>query len=80
MISIPEDTLECGICQEFLHDPKQLYCGHTFCDECIKRAVQASNFDEGIDCPYCRNRTIIPINGLNTNFVIKGIFIFWLFI
>lgn len=78
MISIPESSLDCGICMHVLENPKQLNCGHTFCEECIKGAIQASNIIGGLDCPYCRDRTIIPINGLSTNFVIKGICLFYL--
>ncbi|UJR21345.1 hypothetical protein I4U23_024438 [Adineta vaga] len=38
----------CFFCEDLIYEPLTLYCGHTYCEQCIK--------DEGkrsIDCPRC---------------------------
>lgn len=81
------DALDCPICMVVFVDPKQLSCGHTFCAECVDKLVatsedastSASRFGLGgsflgtnIKCPQCRKHTAVPIDGLTTNFVVKG--------
>ncbi|CAF3379848.1 unnamed protein product [Rotaria socialis] len=39
--------LACVFCQSFIYEPITLYCGHTFCDQCMKDESSA------IDCPRC---------------------------
>ncbi|XP_051532535.1 E3 ubiquitin-protein ligase DTX3L isoform X2 [Myxocyprinus asiaticus] len=41
---------QCPICMEIFTNEKQLKCGHKFCSECIKRAVEAM----GSICPVCK--------------------------
>jgi hypothetical protein len=39
----------CKFCQNFVYPPITLYCGHTFCDQCIKDA----EFSSSTNCPQC---------------------------
>ncbi|CAF3735551.1 unnamed protein product [Rotaria socialis] len=39
--------LACVFCQSFIYEPITLYCGHTYCDQCMKDESSA------IDCPRC---------------------------
>lgn len=39
----------CTFCQSFIYEPITLYCGHTFCDQCIKHDQSLST----INCPRC---------------------------
>lgn len=53
---------DCDICyhamDEGVHLPRVMNCGHTVCDECIKRVITSDNL-----CPECRE----PITSVNTN-------------
>ena len=42
-------NLECGICRMPLLEPETLHCDHTFCAECIRRALSIR-----FECPECR--------------------------
>uniref|UniRef100_A0A915NWS2 RING-type domain-containing protein n=1 Tax=Meloidogyne floridensis TaxID=298350 RepID=A0A915NWS2_9BILA len=75
---IVRESLECPICKDFFSEPKQLLCGHTFCQG--SRSAEArrcinQRLNEGqrysIMCPNCRKMSLIPENGLNTNYVVK---------
>ncbi|CAF3760367.1 unnamed protein product [Rotaria magnacalcarata] len=39
--------LACVFCQSFIYEPITLYCGHTYCDQCMKDESST------IDCPRC---------------------------
>jgi len=39
----------CIFCQNLIYEPITLYCGHTFCNRCIKDEQLSSN----INCPRC---------------------------
>jgi Lon protease-like protein len=39
----------CIFCQNFIYAPITLYCGHTFCDQCIKD----DEFSSSVNCPRC---------------------------
>ena len=67
------DLLTCPVCMEGFDDcdrqPKLLPCHHSFCKLCLQHLVGRHSH---IDCPTCRQRTLIPdteaINNLQTNF------------
>lgn len=46
---LKENTLTCPICHKLFYEPVTTTCGHTFCKECLSRAV---DFTQA--CPYCR--------------------------
>ncbi|KAH3848751.1 tripartite motif-containing protein 2-like [Dreissena polymorpha] len=52
-------NLECSICMETFTNPKDLECGHTFCEECIQEIITRAHNEnrlKHIQCPVCRNR------------------------
>lgn len=42
----------CAICMNDVNCPKNLRCGHTFCNECIELLITYS--DRNAKCPLCR--------------------------
>ena len=57
------EQLECNVCTDVLLNPVTTPCGHTFCKECLSRAVDVRN-----QCPLCRTILLvgacaeIPVN------------------
>lgn len=43
------DEFDCKLCCSLLYKPVTTPCGHTFCDECLRRSL-----DFRVDCPCCR--------------------------
>ncbi|KGL73365.1 RING finger protein 224, partial [Tinamus guttatus] len=44
--------------------PRRLYCGHTFCQACLKRLDAIANEQHWIPCPQCRQNTPTPRGGV----------------
>nr|XP_028569931.1 RING finger protein 224-like [Podarcis muralis] len=44
--------------------PRRLYCGHTFCQACIRRLHVVANEQRWIPCPQCRQSTPAPRGGV----------------
>lgn len=44
--------------------PRRLYCGHTFCQTCLKRLDAVANEQRWIPCPQCRQNTPTPRGGV----------------
>ncbi|XP_053138686.1 RING finger protein 224 [Hemicordylus capensis] len=44
--------------------PRRLYCGHTFCQACIRRLNTVTNEQRWIPCPQCRQNTPTPRGGV----------------
>ena len=48
------EQLECNVCTDVFLDPVTTPCGHTFCKECLSRAVDVRN-----TCPVCRTVLLV---------------------
>uniref|UniRef100_A0A8D2J4Z4 Ring finger protein 224 n=1 Tax=Varanus komodoensis TaxID=61221 RepID=A0A8D2J4Z4_VARKO len=46
------------------HLPRRLYCGHTFCQACLRRLNVVSSEQWWIPCPQCRQNTPTPRGGV----------------
>lgn len=40
----------CVFCEDFIYEPVTLYCGHTYCDRCIRDEQWSPS---GVHCPRC---------------------------
>ena len=78
--------LVCGVCLNFLQEPKLLDCAHSFCQECLENVVKYQGIyrtaespleDNDVECPSCRHPTrlrgpgIDAVKALRTNFNLK---------
>ena len=78
--------LICGVCLNFLCEPKLLECAHSFCQECLVSVVQKQGIyrtadsplhENDVECPCCRQPTRLQrpdsdgVNALRTNFNLK---------
>ena len=67
-------AMECSLCLEKFQDPRNLPCGHTFCDQCLQKLVKSSGRKD-FECSLCRKIWQIPQGGLNAlpkNYVAEG--------
>jgi len=48
--SVPTCPWVCLFCEDLVYEPSTLYCGHTYCQQCIK---QEEFSDSSIHCPRC---------------------------
>ncbi|RUO95446.1 hypothetical protein BC936DRAFT_144001, partial [Jimgerdemannia flammicorona] len=61
----------CPICLEISEDPKAIiYCGHILCDTCFRDYSEKSRENEQIQCPYCRQSTLLS-NVVSINLIYK---------
>ncbi|XP_006900725.1 PREDICTED: RING finger protein 224 [Elephantulus edwardii] len=59
---------DCVICYSAFdlagHLPRRLYCGHTFCQACVRRLDAPVHEQRWIPCPQCRQSTPTPRGGV----------------
>ncbi|KAK1155610.1 RING finger protein 224-like [Acipenser oxyrinchus oxyrinchus] len=59
--------LDCIICYSSFNLrerlPRKLHCGHTFCQDCLRRLDTVLNEQRWIPCPQCRQNTPCPRGG-----------------
>ena len=75
MAAALDDGLSCPVCVEYFVDPKQLMCGHTFCENCLIKVYRSQACQE-LTCPMCRQVTLVPngdVSKLPTNISVKGL-------
>uniref|UniRef100_A0A674HEQ8 Ring finger protein 224 n=1 Tax=Taeniopygia guttata TaxID=59729 RepID=A0A674HEQ8_TAEGU len=64
----PVLRVECIICYSpydlSVRLPRRLYCGHTFCQACLRRLDAVSLEQRWIPCPQCRQSTPTPRGGV----------------
>ncbi|KAM6408453.1 E3 ubiquitin/ISG15 ligase TRIM25-like, partial [Rhynochetos jubatus] len=68
-----EDELSCPICLCLYRDPVSLSCGHSFCKQCIQKALGAQQQSKApYCCPMCKLQ-LGPILELQKNFQLCSI-------
>jgi len=70
------DIVTCPICMELFEKPKSLPCLHTFCLKCLEGHCRDTLPGDEALCPVCRQKFIIPTNGLtelSNNFAIQSL-------
>lgn len=59
-----QEQLTCAICLEDYTHPKVLRCFHVFCTKCVERLVQQDAQGQTVQCPNCRQPTLLPPKGV----------------
>uniref|UniRef100_A0A3B3YBC1 Uncharacterized protein n=1 Tax=Poecilia mexicana TaxID=48701 RepID=A0A3B3YBC1_9TELE len=65
--SFSED-LTCSVCLIIFTDPVTLFCGHSFCRECITLSLKSLN-----QCPQCRATVPTDMMDFTTNHILKSL-------
>ncbi|EHB08200.1 hypothetical protein GW7_03922 [Heterocephalus glaber] len=61
----PNDCVVCYSAYDLTgHLPRRLYCGHTFCQACVRRLDALAHGQRWIPCPQCRQSTPTPRGGV----------------
>jgi hypothetical protein len=57
----PDANLLCSICHGVFEDPRLLTCGHVFCEDCIRQAL-----DMDSRCPFCNRIAMLMYTTLQS--------------
>ena len=67
-----EEEITCSICDEVFTEPKTIPCLHTFCENCIKSAIEVGKqMGRDVCCPVCRAWLPEDLKAVPTNFSTK---------
>ena len=53
-----KELLTCPVCFNTFNNPRNLGCGHQFCEECL-RSIADRHVDGDVICPTCRALTVV---------------------
>ena len=74
--STPLCPLICLFCEDLIYEPITLYCGHTYCEQCIK---DTEYFSSSIGCQRCstdvQEQASSPISDAREKFYSKNHFL-----
>ncbi|KAK3094466.1 hypothetical protein FSP39_002094 [Pinctada imbricata] len=73
--STEPQKMRCSQCLEQFKDPRLLNCYHTFCCDCLKIHLDASDNKESLQCPLCKSETKLPddgVNGIQRNYYVNS--------
>ena len=59
-----EEQLNCAICLDTFSNPKQLQCNHVYCQDCLVKLARATQSQQFLTCPHCRQITPVPASGV----------------
>jgi len=62
-LTLPPTGQLCRICYGEFTQPKQLPCGHTFCQNCLQKFVNPKLM---VECPTCREETQLSLLGVSS--------------
>eukprot|EP01017_Pseudomicrothorax_dubius_P005532 TRINITY_DN1141_c0_g1_i1.p1 TRINITY_DN1141_c0_g1~~TRINITY_DN1141_c0_g1_i1.p1 ORF type:complete len:203 (+),score=3.22 TRINITY_DN1141_c0_g1_i1:144-752(+) len=62
--------IECPICLGTLRLPTTLYCGHNFCQSCVREVLQRAG---AMRCPLCRSLFPGTVRDLSVNKVLENL-------
>ena len=74
--------LICKICNQKIHDPRSLPCGHSFCNQCIiSEAVTESAYfnifnsvpTKTLKCNFCDKKHVLPAQDFPVNHILNEI-------
>ena len=60
-----EEEVKCGLCKDYLTEPKLLSCLHCFCEKCIELKAVEYIPNKTLRCPTCKKDTEIVNNDLS---------------
>uniref|UniRef100_A0A8C7X1C3 RING-type domain-containing protein n=1 Tax=Oryzias sinensis TaxID=183150 RepID=A0A8C7X1C3_9TELE len=61
-------NLTCSVCLSLFTEPVTLFCGHSFCRECISSFLSSQQC-----CPQCRSDVSMKKTPLTTNHALKSL-------
>uniref|UniRef100_A0A8C7XSX7 Uncharacterized protein n=1 Tax=Oryzias sinensis TaxID=183150 RepID=A0A8C7XSX7_9TELE len=64
------EDLTCSVCLSLFTDPVILFCGHSFCRECISSFLSSHSQQ---CCPQCRSEVSLEKTPLTTNHALKSL-------